>query len=216
MQHARPMVGVIHNPKKGASMRLSRLAMGLWGVIVLSLAVLVGVGTAQSTARKGQPTLTIATVNNPDMIVMQALSSKFTSKYGIKVKYVTLPENTLRQKVTSDVATGGGQFDIATVGTYDVPIWAKNKWLVSLQDRKSTRLNSSHPVISYAVFCLKQTNFCFFTTFATFFLLPRHVRSLCVSARTLVFVIGSLGILRHLIGFVGVLLIYRAGRRRSS
>ena len=114
-------------------MQVSRFTVGLCGVIVLSLAVLVGVGTAQSTARKGQPTLTIATVNNPDMIVMQALSSKFTSKYGIKVKYVTLPENTLRQKVTSDVATGGGQFDIATVGTYDVPIWAKNKWLVSLQ-----------------------------------------------------------------------------------
>src|SRR5438034_7238621 len=28
--------------------------------------------------------------------------------------------------------------------------------LVGLQDRKSTRLNSSHTVISYAVFCLKK------------------------------------------------------------
>src|SRR5438876_9212399 len=28
----------------------------------------------------------------------------------------------------------------------------------SLQDRKSTRLNSSHPSISYAVFCLKKKN----------------------------------------------------------
>jgi sorbitol/mannitol transport system substrate-binding protein len=111
-------------------MRVSRFAVGLCGVIVVSLAVLVGVGAAHT---KGQPTLTIATVNNPDMIVMQSLTSDFTKKYGIKVKYVTLPENTLRQKVTSDVATGGGQFDIATVGTYDVPIWAKNKWLVSLQ-----------------------------------------------------------------------------------
>jgi sorbitol/mannitol transport system substrate-binding protein len=113
-------------------MRLSRSAMGLCGVIVLSLAVLVGVSSAHSLARQGQPTITIATVNNGDMIVMQSLTSVFTKKYGIKVKYVTLPENTLRQKVTSDVATGGGQFDIATVGTYDVPIWAKNKWLVNL------------------------------------------------------------------------------------
>ena len=110
-------------------MRLSRLAMSLSGVIVLSLAVLVGVGSARSSGT----TLTIATVNNPDMVVMESLTSNFTKKYGINVKYVTLPENTLRQKVTSDVATGGGQFDIATVGTYDVPIWAKNKWLVSLQ-----------------------------------------------------------------------------------
>src|SRR5256885_12062735 len=29
---------------------------------------------------------------------------------------------------------------------------------VSIRDRKSTRLNSSHLVISYAVFCLKQTS----------------------------------------------------------
>ncbi|HEY2072780.1 MAG TPA: sugar ABC transporter substrate-binding protein [Gaiellaceae bacterium] len=103
--------------------------MSLGALVALSLAVFVGVGSARS---KGQPTLTIATVNNGDMIVMESLTKEFTKKYGINVKYVTLPENTLRQKVTSDVATGGGQFDIATVGTYDVPIWAKNKWLVNL------------------------------------------------------------------------------------
>ncbi|MCW2963619.1 MAG: putative sugar transporter, periplasmic component [Actinomycetia bacterium] len=122
-------------------MRLSRSAMGLSGVIVLSLAVLVGVSSARTT-RHHATTITIATVNNPDMIVMQSLTSVFTKKYGIGVKYVTLPENTLRQKVTSDVATGGGQFDIATVGTYDVPIWAKNKWLVSL-DPSFAKLSSS-------------------------------------------------------------------------
>jgi sorbitol/mannitol transport system substrate-binding protein len=113
-------------------MRLSRLAMSLCGGIVLGLAVLVGVGSAHSVAKRAQVTITIATVNNPDMIVMRSLTSTFTKKYGIKVKYVTLPENTLRQKVTSDIATGGGRFDIATVGTYEVPIWAKNKWIVNL------------------------------------------------------------------------------------
>src|SRR5205809_3558779 len=29
-------------------------------------------------------------------------------------------------------------------------------WILSLEDRKSTRLNSSHGYISYAVFCLKK------------------------------------------------------------
>src|SRR5919109_1611277 len=77
-------------------------------------------------------TLTIATVNNPHMVDLQHLTPTFEKQYGIKVKYVTLPENTLRQKVTADVATGGGQFDLATVGTYEVPIWAKNKWIVDL------------------------------------------------------------------------------------
>src|SRR5256885_12391462 len=35
--------------------------------------------------------------------------------------------------------------------------WAENPfWLLPFLDRKSTRLNSSHLVISYAVFCLKK------------------------------------------------------------
>jgi len=120
---------------KGAEMRLSSLALILGGGLVLSLALLVGVGRAHPSARAGSvgTTITIATVNNDNMIVMQSLTKNFTKKYGIKVKYVTLPENTLRQKVTADVATGGGQFDVVTVGTYEVPIWAKNKWIVNLQ-----------------------------------------------------------------------------------
>src|SRR5437879_6258156 len=101
-------------------------------VLLLGCAALAASAAAQTARGAGQPTLTIATVHNPDMVVMQSLTPQFTKQYGIKVKYVTLPENTLRQKVTSDVATGGGQFDIATVGTYDVPIWAKNKWLTGL------------------------------------------------------------------------------------
>src|SRR2546430_12480719 len=34
----------------------------------------------------------------------------------------------------------------------------RNCRLVAIQDRKSTRLNSSHSQISYAVFCLKKKN----------------------------------------------------------
>src|SRR5256885_10266232 len=33
---------------------------------------------------------------------------------------------------------------------------AEHQWDAAEQDRKSTRLNSSHLVISYAVFCLKK------------------------------------------------------------
>src|SRR5216684_2903439 len=80
-----------------------------------------------------QTTLTIGTVNNGDMIRMQGLTSEFTAKNpDITVKWVTLEENVLRQRVTTDIATKGGQFDILTIGTYEVPIWAKQKWLVPL------------------------------------------------------------------------------------
>src|SRR5947207_4658844 len=38
----------------------------------------------------------------------------------------------------------------------DVAVHSCRKNVASLRDRKSTRLNSSHTVISYAVFCLKK------------------------------------------------------------
>ncbi len=75
-------------------------------------------------------TITIATVNNPDMVTMQGLTGEFNKRYpDITVKWVVLPENELRQKITLDVASGAGSFDLATVGAYEVPIWAKNGWL---------------------------------------------------------------------------------------
>lgn len=80
-----------------------------------------------------QTKLTIATVNNGDMIRMQGLTADFTAKNpGITLEWVTLEENVLRQRVTTDIATRGGQFDVLTIGTYEVPIWAKRGWLVAL------------------------------------------------------------------------------------
>ena len=79
--------------------------------------------------------ITIATVNNGDMIRMQKLSSEFTKKNpSITLNWVVLEENVLRQRVTTDISTKGGQFDVMTIGTYEVPIWAKNGWLISLND----------------------------------------------------------------------------------
>ncbi len=79
-------------------------------------------------------TITIATVNNGDMIRMQGLTADFTEKTGHEVEWVTLEENVLRQRVTQDIATKGGQFDIMTIGMYETPIWAAQDWLVSLDD----------------------------------------------------------------------------------
>lgn len=99
-------------------MKLTPLFVG-----AISLA-LVGSASAQ--------TLTIATVNNGDMIRMQGLSSAFTEETGIELNWVVLEENTLRQNVTTDIATNGGQYDIMTIGTYEAPIWAKQGWLKPL------------------------------------------------------------------------------------
>src|SRR2546426_6370507 len=68
---------------------------------------------------------------------------------------VTLPEALRR-------ATGLDPNYVAALGQVDNAVWARRSaFSVFLLpavaiDRKSTRLNSSHLVISYAVFCLKK------------------------------------------------------------
>ncbi|SEW23944.1 sorbitol-binding protein /mannitol-binding protein [Aliiroseovarius sediminilitoris] len=78
--------------------------------------------------------LVIATVNNGDMIRMQGLTQDFTDKTGHTVEWVTLEENVLRQRVTTDIAAKGGSFDIMTIGMYETPIWAANGWLIPMDD----------------------------------------------------------------------------------
>jgi sorbitol/mannitol transport system substrate-binding protein len=75
-------------------------------------------------------TLTIATVNNQDMVVMKKLAPEFERQNpSIRLKWVVLEENVLRQRVTTDIATHGGQFDVVTIGNYEAPIWARQGWL---------------------------------------------------------------------------------------
>jgi sorbitol/mannitol transport system substrate-binding protein len=72
------------------------------------------------------------------METAEKLISDFYKKNpGIKVKFTTLPENDLRPAVTKDVATHAGQYDVAMIGSYEVPIWAKNNWIVPLDDYAS-------------------------------------------------------------------------------
>ncbi len=78
--------------------------------------------------------LTIATVNNSDMIIMQKLSPKWEEQTGHKLNWVVLEENVLRQRVTTDIATQGGSFDIITIGAYEAPIWGAQGWLVPVDD----------------------------------------------------------------------------------
>src|SRR2546429_4250918 len=115
--------------------------------------VLVLVGVACSGAGGGggggTTTITLGSVDNPSMTDLKKLVPDFEAAHsGIKVNIVTLPEDQIRQQVTQDVATQSGKFDLFTIGTYEVPLWAKLSWLA--EDRKSTRLNSSHGYISYA------------------------------------------------------------------
>lgn len=92
-------------------------------------ATLLAMGTAHAATE-----LVIATVNNGHMIEMQKLSGHFEkANPDIKLKWVTLEEGVLRQRVTTDIATKGGQFDVMTIGMYETPIWGKKGWLQELK-----------------------------------------------------------------------------------
>jgi sorbitol/mannitol transport system substrate-binding protein len=100
--------------------------------LTATLAVTAGLAIASTGAAATD--LVIATVNNGHMIEMQKLTPFFEKAYpDIKVKWVTLEEGVLRQRVTTDIATKGGQFDVMTIGMYETPIWAKKGWLAEIK-----------------------------------------------------------------------------------
>ncbi len=106
-------------------MRLARL----FPVTTLAAAIAVA-GQAHA-----QTEITVATVNNNDMVIMQSLTDAFEQAHpDITLDWVVLEENVLRQRMTTDIATGGGQFDVMTIGTYEVPIWADRGWLEPLEN----------------------------------------------------------------------------------
>ena len=85
-------------------------------------------GAQASTATSG--TVNVAMVGNPQMKELQNALPEFNKKYpNIKVNLLILPENEVRAKVTTDVSTGASTFDLVTVGMYEVPLWAKQKWI---------------------------------------------------------------------------------------
>ena len=93
-------------------------------------AALMSAGLAHAAGTE----LVIATVNNGHMVEMQKLSGNFEkANPDIKLKWVTLEEGVLRQRVTTDIATKGGQFDVMTIGMYETPIWGKKGWLQELK-----------------------------------------------------------------------------------
>ncbi|MBC7518760.1 MAG: sugar ABC transporter substrate-binding protein [Microbacteriaceae bacterium] len=110
------------------------LAMGAGLAITgLALSGCAGAGSTSSAAKS--VTLTLATVNNPQMKDMEQLKGSFEKDNpGVKVNFVQMEEGDLRAAVTADVASGAGQYDVVTVGAYEVPQWGAQGWLTDLTD----------------------------------------------------------------------------------
>ena len=124
--------------KKGVNMR--RLFLFSVFLVIAALTLPAMMAAAQST------TITVAVVNNPDQRKLLELSDKFQAEHpNIKLSFVMLPENELRDRVTTDVTTKAGSFDIVQIGTYETPIWGKNGWLASIDDLMSQYPDNVQP-----------------------------------------------------------------------
>jgi sorbitol/mannitol transport system substrate-binding protein len=103
-----------------------RILLRILSSSAVGLGLLTGLAQAED--------ISIATVNNGDMIIMQKLSAAWEKETGNKINWIVLEENVLRERVTTDIATKGGQFDIMTIGGYEAPIWGKQGWLAPVDD----------------------------------------------------------------------------------
>ena len=108
-------------------------ALIIFGVTAAMLVGACSGGAGGGGGGTGTTTVTVGSVDNPSMTDLKKLVPDFESAHsGIKVNIVTLPEDQIRQQVTQDVATQSGRFDLFTIGTYEVPLWAKLGWLQNL------------------------------------------------------------------------------------
>jgi sorbitol/mannitol transport system substrate-binding protein len=88
-------------------------------------------GAGQAAPSKAK--ITVAIVDNPTMKDIESLTpANFTATTGIKVNFVNLDEQTLREQVTKAVGSGAGQYDAVMIGPYEAPQFGKNGWLQDL------------------------------------------------------------------------------------
>jgi sorbitol/mannitol transport system substrate-binding protein len=74
-------------------------------------------------------------VNNPQMIDLQQLTAKhFTADTGISVNFTVLPENDVRDKISQEFSSQAGQYDVATLSNFEIPIYARSRWIAPLDD----------------------------------------------------------------------------------
>lgn len=113
-------------------MLLNKKLVAAGAVAAASALILSGVTVSTANAA-GTVTLNLATVNNGQMKDMETLKGVFEkANPGIKVNFQVMEEGDLRSAVTADVANAAGQYDIVTIGAYEVPQWGANGWLTNL------------------------------------------------------------------------------------
>ncbi|MDR2094119.1 MAG: sugar ABC transporter substrate-binding protein [Treponema sp.] len=112
---------------------MKKIALAAVVLVLFSLLSLPLFATGQQGKSAGPVTVNVALANN---YISQQLAKIAQAEYkaeGITVNISVLPENDLRQRLTTEASTGGTTYDIFYVGPYEAQTWAKNGWLENLE-----------------------------------------------------------------------------------
>jgi len=83
----------------------------------------------------GANSINVLMVNNPQMVDLQRLTAEhFTRETGIEVNYTVLPENDVRDKISQEFSSQAGQYDVASLSNFEIPIYARSRWIAPLDE----------------------------------------------------------------------------------
>src|SRR5690349_23318650 len=103
--------------------------------LVAALAATGCAGWGGGVGGGGADSITVLMVNNPQMVDLQRLTAaNFTKQTGITVNFTVLPENDVRDKISQEFSSQAGQYDVASLSNFEIPIYAKAKWIAPLDD----------------------------------------------------------------------------------
>jgi polyol transport system substrate-binding protein len=116
-----------------------RFAVGRFAVLPACVALLssgCALGWGGGGGGGGSPdSISVLMVNNPQMVDLQQLTAEhFTRETGIQVNYTVLPENDVRDKISQEFSSQAGQYDVASLSNFEIPIYARSKWIAAMDD----------------------------------------------------------------------------------
>lgn len=108
------------------------LVSGTTACLAAALSGCAGWGGGAGGADGG---INVLMVNNPQMVDLQKLTAEhFTKQTGIEVNFTSLPENDVRDKISQEFSAQAGQYDVASLSNFEIPIYAGAKWVAPLDE----------------------------------------------------------------------------------
>jgi sorbitol/mannitol transport system substrate-binding protein len=112
---------------------LFRTTAAISMTVLLALSGCAGWGGRENAGSGVANSINVLMVNNPQMIDLQRLTAaNFTRQTGIGVNFTVLPENDVRDKISQEFSSQAGQYDVASLSNFEIPIYAKSKWIAPL------------------------------------------------------------------------------------